>query len=432
MKFFEKLIFILFATLFVATISFSQETVFVKNPKAPSGETGPAFAFSSRKEVESFLKNPNEYIAKNWARNVQLNMKKFPKPDSLAVGDTVDMDVDGEKISFVAGDSLNSQWVMNIAAVLQKAKQKDAPINITIKKGPEVSRFMHVVVSLVALILAATIIGSLILLYVLAFKKNKKGEEKKEKECETTDAKAPATTEPLKEELANTDEITNEDTIYPPILEAEKIPDFNTGSVSEVRVATADAIQNIYHQPFEIVGDVIRGLVDGTMIVWDAFGNRTVTTFFMEPGFRAVIRFTESGKVIVVYCKWSCFNPLVSARDAEFRGKFYPMADNTVEDIPTMPEQEADEMSWTIFPDKEMKAGETELVNIKQQVDSEKTETIEPAKEEKSLNGYSNGLEIILTELSVGSGPARMTMKGTIPVTQGTKEVLMEIIKAGK
>lgn len=124
----------------------------------------------------------------------------------------------------------------------------------------------------------------------------------------------------------------------PPPFDA---PDSNIRHISE------QVLGNVFgDRGLEIVGEIERGHINGTQVVFYANGTRRIENFEDEPGYRARIRFFNGNERIVV-SRWECFNPCWSAASAHFRGTFTPLAGEP-EEIPEIFPEEAENLSARI------------------------------------------------------------------------------------
>lgn len=110
-------------------------------------------------------------------------------------------------------------------------------------------------------------------------------------------------------------------------------PDFKTVSTDEANRTATTAAQSVFGRGVEIVGDIERGYITGTQVMFNADGTSCTETFSNEPGYRATVRFADGTERLVV-CRWACFNPCYSSTGAEFTGTFRPSGSKTAEEIP--------------------------------------------------------------------------------------------------
>lgn len=115
-------------------------------------------------------------------------------------------------------------------------------------------------------------------------------------------------------------------------------PDFHTAADSQVRPIAEQALRRVLGGEFEIIGEIERGTLNGVFTVFFANGSRRTETYKDEEGFRARIRFAN-GTERVLACRWECFNPCWSAKDAKFNGTFTPVGDKPKEVAKISPEQ---------------------------------------------------------------------------------------------
>lgn len=286
-------------------------------------------------------------IGKTWVKTVEIN-KQFPNPDLVQPGDTVWVEIDGNKRFFIASkDSLNSQWAITVAALQKISINKDAPIKITlIEPGIDKNNIFLI------LFFAAMVFGFLGML--LGALMRKRHLDKASEISET---------------------ITTEATCNPPIL--AQVPDFNSASDTEIHLAAENAIANTYRgRNFEIVGKVERGRINGKMKIFFADGSNRIEEFKNEPGYRTTVHFTDTDKTKVVVWRYSCFNPLFSANDANFSGTFTQEEEGSIaEPVANISEVETEELNQmitskeeAILPDEKVPEVEKEAKNEKMQL----------------------------------------------------------------
>ncbi|MBI5037612.1 MAG: hypothetical protein HZC01_02835 [Candidatus Kerfeldbacteria bacterium] len=110
-------------------------------------------------------------------------------------------------------------------------------------------------------------------------------------------------------------------------------PHFENDGDAVVTPVAQSALQRAYGRTIKIVGPIERGYITGDMIMFNKDGSTNTQSFNNEPGFRTLIQF-EDGKIREVVSRWSCFNPVYSYDDADFRGFFRPAESSVATEIP--------------------------------------------------------------------------------------------------
>lgn len=115
----------------------------------------------------------------------------------------------------------------------------------------------------------------------------------------------------------------------------ERPPHFANDPDTVVRPTAEAALHRVYGRNIRIVGDIERGYINGEQIVFFSDGTTQRQVFANEPGYRTTIEFPDGTRRQVV-SRWSCFNPLNSAIDAQHKGTFRAEGSDTAQEIPAI------------------------------------------------------------------------------------------------
>ncbi len=107
-------------------------------------------------------------------------------------------------------------------------------------------------------------------------------------------------------------------------------PGFHCVSDDQLGRTATSAAQDAFGRNVQIVGEIERGYITGEQTMFNADGTSSVEKFDNEPGYRATVKFPDGTERLVV-CKWACFNPCYSCKDAKFKGTFRPEGSTTAE-----------------------------------------------------------------------------------------------------
>lgn len=124
-------------------------------------------------------------------------------------------------------------------------------------------------------------------------------------------------------------------------------PHFKGGTDEVVRPAAETALRSALGHGIQIVGNIERGVINGTQVMFNADGTSQTETFVNEPGYRAIVRF-PNGEMRIVVCRWSCFNPVWSLKDADFAGTFTPVGFKAKDPILRMDPQGVEQLESSI------------------------------------------------------------------------------------
>lgn len=193
-------------------------------------------------------------------------------------------------------------------------------------------------------------------------------------------------------------------------------PDFESAADSQVRPIATQALGNAFGSGFEIVGEIERGVMNGTLTVFFADGRRRTEEYENEPGFRARLRFADGTERTVV-CRWACFNPVWSASDAEFNGTFTPTGGKPEEIFP-ITESQANHLTANILDikeDREPMAPIAEVIPTVEAVSaSRSTEKASPVSASEEPKQDVKLLKLSKVQFSREKG---LNLEGDIPIT---------------
>lgn len=203
--------------------------------------------------------------------------------------------------------------------------------------------------------------------------------------------------------------------------------DFQSAADTQVRPVATEALGRTFGRNFEIIGEIVRGWINGRLTVFFADGSRRTEEYENEEGFQARLHFSDGTERTVV-SRWQCFNPVWSASDVEFRGTFTPAESGKPEEIPQISESQVAHLSQNI---QDLAAGREPVAPVAAVVPESFPATppsISPSTATSASEETKRDGEIMrLTKLQFSTDKG-LNLEGNIPLTvEELKELISKV-----
>lgn len=216
---------------------------------------------------------------------------------------------------------------------------------------------------------------------------------------------------------------TREPATFPPFT--SRPPDFDAAADSQIQPVASEALGRTFGRNFEIVGEIERGWINGTLIVFFADGTRRTEKYQNEEGFRAKLRFADGTERVVV-SRWHCFNPCWSASDADFNGTFTPQAEGKPQEILPISESQASHLSENI---RDIAAGREPIAPVAEVVPGANS-VPKPSPLPQQAESPKSAEKLRLTKFQV-SADKGLNLEGDITVTVEELQAIVKQIVGG-
>ncbi len=201
-------------------------------------------------------------------------------------------------------------------------------------------------------------------------------------------------------------------------------PGFRTASDSAVQATAQTALRSAFGPAIQIVGNVERGVINGTQVMFNADGTSQTETFHNEPGYRARVRFPNDQERLVV-CRWACFNPVYNRTGSEFNGTFQVAGSNTTESLPRMSDEQVASVQRSIREaDRSVAASDLPVVPMPASAETAAVlppeapkETVRPAAVSSPERSATIGPDGLLHFKSIQISQGRFTAEGDVAIT---------------
>lgn len=204
-------------------------------------------------------------------------------------------------------------------------------------------------------------------------------------------------------------------------------PDFDAAADSQIQPVASEALGQTFGQNFEIVGEIERGWINGTLVVFFADGTRRTEEYRNEEGFRAKLRFTDGTERVVV-SRWHCFNPCWSASGADFNGTFTPQGEGKPHEIPPISESQASHLSQNI---RDIAAGREPIAPVAEVIPGANSVPT-PSPLLQQTEGPKPAEKLRLTKFQV-SADKGLNLEGEIPLTvEELQAIVKQIVENSK